>query len=111
MAISTSDNSKYMFPSRLLFWVDPVKQRIERSTLAGTERQVIVSGSNTESPRAVTADLREKRLYWVDHSFGTIESASYSGSERKVHFYDGIDRTYVGLATSTVCFLLCLVSV
>jgi len=70
----------------IMFWTDWGKKgKIEKSTLAGTERQVIVKRS-VGWPNGLTIDYENSRVYWVDakDSNNHIESCNFDGSKRVV---------------------------
>ena len=60
--------------------------KIERATLAGTQRTVLVDLRNaTQSrwPNAVIVDYREDRIYWIDAWIDAIESCDLYGRHRR----------------------------
>ncbi|XP_053401558.1 low-density lipoprotein receptor-related protein 6-like [Mercenaria mercenaria] len=64
-----------------LFWADYGKKSvIERSTLTGDKRTVLVY-SRLNQPNSVVADPTEKRIYWTD--LQSIDSTTYDGTDRK----------------------------
>ena len=67
---------------RYIYWVDWGTSMIERASLDGSERKVIIS-SNLLSPVSLTIDYTSQTLYWIDRD-GTLESASTDGTGRKV---------------------------
>ena len=82
---------------RFIFWTDISKYpKIERATLTGNNREVIVS-SGLVFPICINVDVTgsKRRIYWADASLDTIESANLSGGERRIvkqmsdtEFYD-----------------------
>ena len=54
---------------------------IERASMDGTERTVIVS-ENLNNPLSIALDYSTQTLYWID-SPGVLESASTDGSNRQ----------------------------
>ena len=69
------------FLCRYLFWTDSSKTsyRIERSSLTGRNRTVILVSSITRI-YAVTADVKNKRIYFTKLDY--IESLDYNGQDR-----------------------------
>ena len=59
--------------------------KIERATLAGTQRTVLVDLRNTTQywPNAVIVDYREDRIYWIDAWIDAIESCDLNGKHRR----------------------------
>jgi len=56
---------------RLLFWTDwdPLYPRIERSSMSGDDRTVIVNVSAVHGagwPNGIAVDYETSRLYWID---------------------------------------------
>ena len=79
------------FLHRLMFWID---EKVERSTLYGTQRVTIVVHNVTYST-GITLDRRRKLIFWLSQS-NLIESIDYSGNNRrKVFQRDGV--TFFGL--------------
>ncbi|XP_070532341.1 low-density lipoprotein receptor-related protein 6-like isoform X2 [Ptychodera flava] len=74
---------------RLLFWSDTDSRnpRIERSSLNGRQRRVIVS-ANLMKPSNLAIDFNTDRLFWTDDYAHTIESVNFDGGERDqfMHF-------------------------
>ena len=73
--------------TRYLFWSDWGIAAIERSTLAGGDRKVLVN-SNLVWPNGITIDYANKRLYWIDAYHDTISSVDYDGGQRQKTFED-----------------------
>lgn len=70
---------------RLLFWTDCGHvPKIERSSLSGTDRQVIVNSRITR-PISICVDLQLDRLLWTDSVDGTVESVDLLGNNRQHH--------------------------
>jgi len=59
--------------------------KIERTTLAGTQRTVLVDLRNATQywPNAVIVDYREDRIYWIDAWIDAIESCDLYGKHRR----------------------------
>ncbi|XP_067001735.2 protein cueball isoform X2 [Anabrus simplex] len=69
--------------SRTLFWTTK-DGTIERSSLDGTNRKVIISGLS--NPTDITVDQKSQRLFWCDDRPGihfSIESSNLDGLERQ----------------------------
>ena len=77
------------FPSisfRFLFLTDwGSSPKIERATLAGTQRTVLVDLRNVTQywPNAVIVDYTEDRIYWIDAWIDAIESCDLYGKHRR----------------------------
>ncbi|KAI6182014.1 Prolow-density lipoprotein receptor-related protein 1 [Aphelenchoides fujianensis] len=74
----------------LLFWTlwDEGNPRIERATMAGEDRRVLVS-IRTEDPtggwpNGLTCDYFAERLYWIDAKSDSIHSVRYDGGDRRL---------------------------
>ena len=75
------------FLHRLMFWID---EKVERSTLYGTQRVTIVVHKYTFST-GITLDRERKLIFWLSQS-NLIESIDYSGNNRrKVFQRDRVD--------------------
>ncbi|KAK3604531.1 hypothetical protein CHS0354_000353 [Potamilus streckersoni] len=67
-----------------LFWTDIDQTvRIERSSLSGDDRRVLIS-SGLITPYSIVADIRTQNMFWIDDEKDTIESAQYDGTGRKI---------------------------
>lgn len=67
-----------------MFWSDwGDSPRIERASMDGTNRTVIVSTQLGE-PYGVTIDYGFQRVYWTDNDEDRIEFSDYSGNERTI---------------------------
>lgn len=70
--------------NRLLFFSDNgPKARIEKASLDGQNRVVIVY-KDLLRVRSLTVDTDKKKLYWSDYEKYTLERCDYDGSNRKV---------------------------
>ncbi|XP_062584701.1 low-density lipoprotein receptor-related protein 4-like [Saccostrea cucullata] len=66
-----------------LFWSEHDETgKIERATLAGEERETIVTGAVWVPDMAVDTD--SKTIYWIDIQRNTVEKCDYDGKNRKV---------------------------
>ena len=65
---------------RHIFWVDWGTDIIERASMDGSDRKVIVS-SSLLSPVSLTLDYSSQTLYWIDRD-GTLESSLTDGTGR-----------------------------
>jgi len=87
-----------------LFWTDCGEvPKIERSSLSGTDRQVIVRSSLTR-PISITVDVHEDRLLWTDYEDGTVYSVNLLGQNRRRHVTKNGAKFY-GISISQVCAL------
>jgi len=66
-----------------------VSPRIERSSMNGADRQVIVN-SSLFWPNGLTLDYAASKLYWVDAKHHVIESAELDGSRRTTVLDSGL---------------------
>ncbi|XP_035692680.1 low-density lipoprotein receptor-related protein 2-like [Branchiostoma floridae] len=76
---------------KLLYWteVGGSTPRISRSTLAGTEQEVIISsnlGIAISKPTALSIDFLNSRVYWADSDTGTVMSSNLRGKEPQQHW-------------------------
>lgn len=71
---------------RLLFWSDVIgpKSKIERSTLIGGNRTIIVQSDIPIWVSSLALDTDNQMLYWADIGRQTIEYCDYNGNNRKV---------------------------
>lgn len=66
--------------SRRLYWTDwsdPAK--IERASMDGSGREVLISGLHLEMPVDLTIDYTNKKLYWVDFKLRVIKQCDLDG--------------------------------
>lgn len=61
----------------------PTSGILERSSLDGTRRTVLIAGDRT-LPRALTLDYQAHRLYFCDANQKQIESINYEGNDRRL---------------------------
>lgn len=69
-----------------LFWSDwdNNQPRIERCSLAGLDRQIVVLAEKITElawPNGITLDYDLKRIYWVDAKSHSIHTTKYDGSD------------------------------
>ena len=70
-----------------MFWADwGYPPRIERASLAGLNRTVLVdlSSSSQYWPNAVFVDCTEDRVYWIDSYHDVIDSTDLNGQNRQL---------------------------
>ncbi|XP_057307796.1 low-density lipoprotein receptor-related protein 4-like isoform X3 [Hydractinia symbiolongicarpus] len=76
-----------------LFWISYgpryLSPKIERSTLHGGQRMVVVS-SRLRWPDDLYIDNVNKRLFWIDSHRGIIESSDFHGNSRQVNINKNI---------------------
>lgn len=64
-----------------MYWIDwgsPAK--IERASMDGTNRRVLISGDHIERPSGLAIDYTTRKLYWVDSKLKTIKHCSLNGT-------------------------------
>ncbi|XP_052233244.1 low-density lipoprotein receptor-related protein 6-like [Dreissena polymorpha] len=72
------------FISGYLFWSDVGSlPKIERSTLTGSSRKIIVS-QGIAYPIALDVDIQSSKLYWVDSYRNSVERSNLDGTEREM---------------------------
>ena len=69
-------------------WGDPAK--IERASLDGSNRQILISGNDIEWPNGLTIDYINRKLYWVDAKLDLIKHCDLDGSNVRELITDGI---------------------
>ena len=69
---------------RYMFWVDWATHKIERASMDGSDRIVIIS-DNILNPVSLTLDYSSQTLYWIDDHQG-IQSSSIDGTGRMLLF-------------------------
>ena len=57
--------------------------KIERSTLTGSSRKIIVS-QGIAYPIALDVDIQSSKLYWVDSYRNSAERSNLDGTEREM---------------------------
>ncbi|KAF2366807.1 LDLR class B repeat [Trinorchestia longiramus] len=76
----------------LMFWTDweMHKSRIERATMSGGDRRVIVAIGGLKWPNGLTLDYLSRRLYWIDAKSDSIHTVLYDGSDPRMilHAHD-----------------------
>ncbi|KAK5977541.1 hypothetical protein GCK32_003906, partial [Trichostrongylus colubriformis] len=87
-------------PSRgLMFWTDwqDENPRIERATMAGTNRTVIFKVSsivNAGWPNGLVCDPIARRIYWVDAKSDTVHTVTYDGADHVEVLRDHVFSTH-----------------
>ena len=83
-------NLRILFFSFLYWtdWGDPAK--IERASMDGSDRRVLVSGRHIEWPVDLTIDYTTKKLYWIDAKLRVIKQADLNGNNVREVVYQGI---------------------
>ncbi|XP_047739334.1 low-density lipoprotein receptor-related protein 1 [Hyalella azteca] len=76
----------------LIFWTDweMHKSRIERATMSGGDRRVVVTIGGLGWPNGLTLDYFARRIYWIDAKSDSIHTAEYDGSDPRMilHAHD-----------------------
>lgn len=76
---------------RLLYWTDwgdPAK--IERASMDGSERRVLISGSHIEWPVDLAIDYTTRKLYWIDAKLKVIKHCDMDGTNVREIVNQGI---------------------
>ena len=68
---------------RFLYWTDVVRDRIEKSSMDGSNRTVLHS-TGLSTVFGLTLDYDTQILYWADYSNNQIEMSYTNGSNRMV---------------------------
>lgn len=70
-----------------MFWSEiGVRAQIERSSMDGSERKVVIS-HGLSWPISITVDILTDRLYWTDEKLKYIGSATLDGENMRVFNY------------------------
>ncbi|CAH3029645.1 unnamed protein product, partial [Porites evermanni] len=76
-----------LYPKKgLMFWTDwGSTPKIERATLAGTNRTLLINLTSSVQnwPNAIILDYLEDRIYWIDAWVDAIDSADLDGNNRR----------------------------
>ncbi|CAH2009921.1 unnamed protein product [Acanthoscelides obtectus] len=66
-----------------LFWTDWDSElpRLERCSLAGLDRQILVRLGNNRWPNGLTLDYTIRRIYWIDARTDSIHTSNYNGED------------------------------
>lgn len=66
-----------------LFWTDWDSQlpRIERCSMAGLNRQIVVKVGSNGWPNGLTLDYTMRRIYWIDARSDSIHTTNYNGGD------------------------------
>ncbi|RWS26912.1 prolow-density lipoprotein receptor-related protein 1-like protein, partial [Leptotrombidium deliense] len=69
-----------------MFWSDSggSMTKIERASLDGSNRQLLINDSNGMSISSMAIDLAEDKLYWSDSRAVTIERINFDGTNREI---------------------------
>nr|AHL26192.1 vitellogenin receptor [Pandalus japonicus] len=73
--------------NRIMFWTDLSRLRIEKASMDGSHRRVLVS-TGLGIPNGLAIDQPAKRVYWMDATHSKVEYVDYYGADRK-HLPDG----------------------
>ena len=81
-----------------MFWTDwGSNPKIERASMDGTDRKIVIGSEHLKWPNTVTVDQILHRLYWIDSGKEYIGSSNLDGKDlRKIVFSN--TRTSYGLA-------------
>jgi len=74
-----------------MYWIDwgsPAK--IERASMDGTNRQVLISGDHIEHPSGLAIDYTTRKLYWVDSKLKSIKHCSLNGTAIRELLHQGL---------------------
>ena len=67
---------------RILFWSDLGKHpRIERASMDGLKRQVVIDSNQLTWPNGLTIDYTSDRIFWADSKRDYIGSSNLDGSD------------------------------
>jgi low density lipoprotein receptor-related protein 5/6 len=69
------------------------KPKIERASLDGTERVVLIS-DDLGWPNGITLDVEEKKIYWCDAKLDKIEVTSMDGSDRRIILNENLPHVF-----------------
>lgn len=69
----------YLLQLRRMFWSDDIQRRIERASMDGRSRMVLLTNIRAIG---MTLDYDTQTLYWVDFVSRTLESSGVDGSNR-----------------------------
>lgn len=80
----------FLTSARWLFWTDwGENPRIERSSLDGKERTIIIK-SKIFWPNGLTIDIPTRRIYFADSKLDYIDFCNYDGTGRQQVSTSGI---------------------
>lgn len=70
---------------RFLFftvWGDTTK--LERASLDGRQRKILIYSNQFVHPSSLTLDYANEHIYWADVYLGHVGRVNYDGSDRKL---------------------------
>ena len=77
-----------------MFWSDwGKKPKIERASLDGTERVVLVS-DDLVWPNGIALDVEKRKIYWCDAKMDKIEVTNMDGSDRRVILNENLPHVF-----------------
>ena len=71
-----------------MYWTDHTRDTIERASMDGTSRSIIVSTGLF--PTGLTLDYNTQTLYWIDDYYNRIEKSNADGSGHSILTSSGI---------------------
>ena len=110
-----------------MYWTDVGTDRIEKSTMDGNSRTILIS-TGLSNTFGLTLDYNSQTLYWADYSANRIESSNVNGLNRRtvvsardpwgITFYSGVlywtdtyyDRVYSYSVSSSLTSVLTVTS-
>ena len=82
--------------NRWLYWNDNFFNKIEKASMDGQNRTVIIS-TNVPVTHSLTLDYQEQTLYWIDSDYRVLESATVNGTNRKTIYLFSQRFTFYGI--------------
>lgn len=84
------------FPKQKVYWINGTKSNLYRANLDGTNEELVIDISSTESEFRSSIDLgvNNEQIFWLDRNNSLVSSANIDGTGLKTIIKDNLDEPY-----------------